>query len=438
MVFLLRFEEKHLILYRIRKFRHISNTITAMRRLHEIISWTAAAALLLSVACSDSDDPTPNPPEPPAPPTPEQPKPLTESHTLIVYMLGDNNLNTDMDKNLQRVISSYYNVPENGNVVIFFDRGNYTRLTELHVEDGMVKQRVIKEFDKGTATLGAEFTGEVMAMVREAAPADSYGLILSSHGGGWVPADIFDMYYYLAPDSPSTASAPRPLFFGQDGDDYMELPELKEGLAGMDFRYIIFDACLMASVEGLYEMRSSADRIIASSAEILGTGFPYEDVVPMLFYEGHRLEEVCKEYMDFYRSSSGTISLVDCSGMEALAAAMKDVLAAGGDADVTKVQAYDGFYRHLYFDLEQYVEQLTSDETLRGNFREALAKAVPFTDHTPSFYTGFVYSGGGGQDAHTIDLPRSCGLTCHIEQEDCPKTHEAWLETAWAKAVGGK
>ncbi len=405
-----------------------------MKGFNRFFTWAAAAALLLSVGCSSDEEPVTPTPEPP---TPEEPKPLTESHTLIVYMLGDNNLSSDMDKNLQRILNVYPDVPELGNIAVFYDRGTYTRLTRLAIEDGMVKQKLIEDFPKSKSSLGEEFTKGVMAKIRAELPAESYGLILSSHGGGWVPADIFDMYYLLAPDSSSTASL-QPMFFGQDGDDYMEVPELRAGLEEMHFNYIIFDACLMASVEALYEMRDTADHIIASSAEILGTGFPYETVVPMLFTEGHQLKGVCEEFMNFYRDSSGTISLVDCSELEALAAAMKGVLAAGGSVDVSKVQHFDGFYRHLYFDLGQYVGQLTDDTAA---FDDALAKAVVFTDHTPTFYTGFVYSGapkGKTGDAHVIPITGSCGLTCHIEQEECPLTHQAWLETAWAKAVGGR
>ncbi len=406
-----------------------------MKKLHFLYTWATAVALLFSVGCSSDDQD--------AIPVVNEPQPLTKSHTLIIYMLGDNNLSSDMDKNLQRILSVYSEVPELGNIAIFYDRGTYTRLTKLVIEDGMVKQKLLEDYPKGKSALGEEFTKGVMAKVREELPADSYGLILSSHGGGWVPAEIFDMYYLLGPDSSSTASA-QPMFFGQDGSDYMEIPELRAGLEEMHFNYIIFDACLMASVEALYEMRNSADFIIASSAEILGTGFPYEKIIPMLFTNGHMLVRVCEEYMSYYAESSGTISLINCHELENLAVAVKDVLAAWyekEDAGQTlrheRIQHFDGFYRHLYFDLRDYLDEISD----LGHFDTALNKAVVYKDCTDNFYTGFVYSGapvGETGDAHVIRIRSHSGLTCHIEQDDCPLTHEAWLETEWAKAVGGR
>lgn len=54
-------------------------------------------------------------------------------------------------------------------------------------------------------------------MKREA-PAESYGLIMSSYGGGWVPADLYDVYL-LGEGSRATTPTARPLFYGQDDKD---------------------------------------------------------------------------------------------------------------------------------------------------------------------------------------------------------------------------
>ncbi|MDE6862721.1 MAG: hypothetical protein K2J31_08360, partial [Alistipes sp.] len=160
----------------------------------------------LATSCEGSDDP--------APPVPDPPQ--ERSHTLIVYMMGDNGLETFMDNNLVKIMSAADAIPEDGHIAIFYDRGNYTRLTEIIVEDGMPKQRIIEEFNPSQSTVDPQFMAGVLAKVRETMPAESYGLVLSSHGGGWVPSDIFDLYLAEA----SAASADLPLSqrsFGQDG-----------------------------------------------------------------------------------------------------------------------------------------------------------------------------------------------------------------------------
>lgn len=356
-----------------------------------------------------------------------------DNHALIVFMQGDNGLADFMDINLQNIIAEYYNLPEGAQVVIFYDRGNYTRLTELYLSDGIVKQRLIKDYNRTLSSVDPEFMKGVFDLIKQEIVADSYGIILSSHGGGWVPGEIYT--HYLRYDWNALESgepSARPYFYGQDGSDYLEVPVLAEILADFHFEYIIFDACFMSSVEALYDLRNNSDYIIASSAEVLGNGFPYSAILSKLFLKGHGLQSACEAYMDLFRDSSGTISLIDCSELDNLATAMANVVAASDkDIDPTQIQGYESYPIHLYYDLEQHIEQMTDDEALRTAFRTALDKAVVFTDHTPTFFSGL-------RGEHTMDLPRSCGLTCHVEREEFPETHAAYLETAWAKAIGAK
>ena len=381
-----------------------------------------AIVMQFAVACNND---VPEPPQP-EPPTPEVPQPLTESHTLTIFMQGNNGLAEFMDSNLQRILTSYYNMPEGDfRILVFYDRGNYTRLTELYMNDGMAKQRLIEEYDTSTSTVDGAFMESVFARIKEEAPADSYGLILSSHGGGWVPSDLYDVYLL---DEGTRAAEPkaRPLFYGQDDYDCMEIPDLVDALGATHFNYIIFDACFMGNIEALYELRDSADYIVASAAEVLGAGFPYETMIPMLFeYDDHSLKAICEEYMEFYNGSSGTVALIDCKQLEPLAEAMRTAVAEMGNVDVDNVQAYDAFDYHLYFDLLHYVELGMENST---DFEKALNKVVLYSGHTETILT----STG---DVDSFTLSRSCGLSCYIPQKDCPATEAAWRKTAWAKAI---
>ena len=382
-------------------------------------------AIIFIVGCSP-EEPAPKPPTPDE----QQPQPLTESHTLMIIMQGNNGLAEFMDSNLQRIITAYYDVPTDvGRILIFYDRGNYTRLTELYMDDGMAKQRLIEEYPTSTSTVDKEFLAGVINRMKEVAPADSYGLIMSSHGGGWVPADLYDVYL-LGEDSRAAA---RPLFYGQDDYDCMEIPDLVDALDQTRFKYIIFDACFMGNVEGLYDMRNAADYIIASPTEILGAGFPYENFLPLLFERtDHKLKEVCEAYMEYYRDTSGTIALIDCSKMDALAEAMRGVYAEAKSVDVSLVQAYDNFLYHLYFDLGDYVKQVATGDTLE-RFNAALRDVVVYSGYTDTFFTVT------GEDDAYIPIEEYSGLSCYILQEDdCPNTAAAWRDTAWAKAVGAE
>lgn len=388
----------------------------------------ALVAILMqfSVACSN-DEPQPQPAPEPEPPIEQEPQPLTESHTLTIFMQGNNGLAEFMDSNLQRILAAYYDVPEGDfRIFVFYDRGNYTRLTELYMSDGMAKQRLVEEYDTSISTVDEEFVRGVLAKVKQEAPADSYGLILSSHGGGWVPSDIYDVYL-LGEGSRSNVPQAEPLFYGQDDFDCMEVEDLVDALSDTHYDYIIFDACFMGNVEALYDFRNSADYIVASAAEVLGAGFPYETMIPMLFeYDDHSLEAICEEYMEYYKESSGTVVLVDCAELEPLAEAMRVVMSEMGEVDVNSVQAYDAFEHHLFFDLLHYVELGTENSIA---FEKALNKAVLYSGHTSYIETAT------GNDVETYTLDRSCGLSCYIVQSECPETAAAWRNTAWAMAV---
>ena len=381
-----------------------------------------AIVMQFAVACNND---VPEPPQP-EPPTPEVPQPLTESHTLTIFMQGNNGLAEFMDSNLQRILASYYDMPEGDfRIFVFYDRGNYTRLTELYMNDGMAKQRLVEEYETSVSTVDKEFMRGVLAKVKEEAPADSYGLILSSHGGGWVPSDLYDVYLLNEGTRSNTPQA-QPLFYAQDDYDCMEIPNLVEALSDTHYNYIIFDACFMGNIEALYDLRHSADYIVASAAEVLGAGFPYETMIPMLFeFEDHSLKAICESYMEYYKASSGTVALIDCEQLEPLADAMRAVMAEMGEVDVDDVQAYDAFDYHLYFDLLHYVELGVENSTA---FEKALNKAVLYSGHTETILTAT-------GDVDSFDLARSCGLSCYITQSDCPATAAAWRTTAWAKAI---
>ena len=395
-----------------------------MKDFKNILCVLVAIVVQLGVACTKEEPQSVPQPDPPAP---EVPQPLSESHTLTIFMQGNNGLAEFMDANLQRILASYYDMPEGDfRIFVFYDRGNYTRLTELYMDDGMAKQRLVEEYDTSISTVDKEFVRGVLKQIKDEAPADSYGLILSSHGGGWVPSALYDEYLF-ASDSRSGALQAQPLFYAQDDYDCMEVVDLVDALGDTYYNYIIFDACFMGNVEALYDLRNSADYIVASAAEVLGEGFPYETMIPMLFeYDDHSLEAICEEYMEYYKDTSGTVVLVDCKELDALAEAMRAEVAMMGDVDVNQVQAYDAFDYHLYFDLLHYVELGVDDSSA---FAKVMDRVVLYSGHTSYIETAT------GKDVETYTLDRSCGLSCYMPQAECPATEAAWRDTAWAKTI---
>ena len=221
----------------------------------------------------------------------------------------------------------------------------------------------------------------------------------------------------------------------------MEVPQLAQALkAAGQWQYVIFDACFMSSVEALYDLRSVAPYIVASPAEVMGGGFPYSTMVPLLLGKDNTptsLENVCRAYIDSYKNSSATVALIQTDRLQALADIVKQINANPATVDANKLQGFEGFHPHLYFDFEQYVKALganSDNASLLAKFRTLLGEAVLFEAHTSSIQSG------AGSNKGTVKIDNYCGLTCHVPAPTFTGfsfdfVHEAWLKTDWAKAV---
>ncbi|NLV99079.1 MAG: peptidase C11, partial [Clostridiaceae bacterium] len=134
-------------------------------------------------------------------------------------------------------------------------------------------------------------------------PADRYALIFWDHGGGSISGFGYDEHY------------PR---------DSMTLDEIDQALelAGCDFDFIGFDACLMASLETALVAEKYADYLIASEAVEPGAGWYYTSWLTELANNtGMSTVDIGKNIIDSYvakiqqeaLSTPATLSLVDLS-----------------------------------------------------------------------------------------------------------------------------
>ena len=418
---------------------------TALR--HIIHTATALAAALIITACGGSSD-SPATPDDPTP----TPPPAETTHGVLFFFMGSGTgLQTEMDENVRQIVQKASGiVDDNHKLMIFYDRvydpvdknhDTFTRLTEVKKVDGRTKQVTVEEWNpQTTSTVDPDFMASVMKLARQKMNADTYSLVMSSHGGGWIPSDVYDEFVAKegADNEPSASRAlTLTKFFGEDSGSFMEVPQLAKALteAGK-WQCLLFDACFMASVEALYDLRLTADYIIASPAEVMGGGFPYQTVLPCLYEDSEEsYTTLCKAFMDKYKGSatpSATVTLVRTSALDALAAAAKPIYAAaaGRTIDASALQGYEGLRPHMFFDLAQYAGAAGATAAQQSAFSRALSDAVAYADHTPTIMSGF------GGDKGTISMATCCGLTCHVPVPGYDKTHAAWLATSWAKAVG--
>ncbi len=399
----------------------------------------------LGVFFSCSSDSTPNP----------DPDPVQAvGRTVLVYIAGDNSLSSYGPKNLEDMVSGMAGIEDN--LIVYTDLTNEGATLYKIEGDGNTKTIIEKYGTEDSAT--PEVLQRVWNTTLEKYPAQSYGLVLWSHGTGWVPSnlDVSSMYSQPSSDYLPISSITgmdsypwHPLegtlmtkSFAQDGQTEMDIEALASVLPqDRKLDFLIFDACFMSCVEVAYDLRNAAQYIIASPTEIMADGFPYKDVVPLFFKSTLDLQSICSAFVDYYRNlttpeygGSASIALVRTSEMDALASATREVFALNPspEIDISNVQYLELLSNHVFYDLEDYLSQFASGTSQFEAFQQQLAKTVIYTDHTDGIYSAFGWYNGG----HAFPCTRFCGLSTYIPRAEFPVYNAAYLQTAWAQTVG--
>lgn len=165
---------------------------------------------------------------------------------------GDNSLSGYVSQNLRAIKEGIERDGlNNGNLLIYTDKQNEApQLFQLKLEADTIRQIVLETYDSNQNSASTETLTQIIDKVQKEYPADSYGLVLWSHGTGWLPSDI---YSYLRS-------------FGQDGkNNFMEINDLASALSKYHFDFILFDACYMSCAEVAYAFRDA--RIILSARQ---------------------------------------------------------------------------------------------------------------------------------------------------------------------------
>lgn len=327
--------------------------------------------------------------------------PLPE-RTVLVYMGADNNLYRSARADIEEMLAAA--TPANGNLVVYLDAPAWSADTcpqLFSIRQG--KAIPAKQYGQHNSASG-EVLQSVVGDAMSLFPAQSYGLVLWSHGTGWLPKGA---YSDLTSSEPSSSA--RPQSFGREGGSEIGIAELAEALP-VKFEFIIFDACLMSGIEVLYQLRSKANTIVASPTEALVAGLPYTEAVPCLFTTPVSYAQLAQSYMSYYKSQTGsdqsaTIAVVDAGQLEPFASLLSGILSADeaeiAQPDKDKIQKYDLLEESVFYDLEDYLENIVDDPAQLLLLRQQLSKMVIYHDFTP-YLLG------------KLPIVRSCGVSIYL------------------------
>lgn len=349
------------------------------------------------MAGCEEEDKYPNRPIP-------NPQPDMALRTVLIYMAADNSLSSSEDfalLDLEEIFEGASEVDTRlNNLIVYIDRYKADSPELIRIcrdTDNKLIMDTLQTYEYGRNSVGIEEMKEVYTRVLSDFPAKSYGLVLWSHGEGWLPHR-------------NTTTR----WFGQDRSNYMNISDLHAAiqvLPHLDF--LLFDACFMQSIEVAYELRDCTDYFLASPTEIPGPGAPYDRVIPVFFSSVDDTETVAKKialayytpYAEIYTDARRTdnvpwtggvsIGVLKSSELEHLAAVTRSLLTTSGV--VTKASSINktgflyygrGDRRDYYYDFDNLMSALAPESSEYVEWKHAFDAAMISFLTTPKNYSG--------------------------------------------------
>ena len=285
-----------------------------MKRLLRL--WMLLVPMALGIAsCSDNDD------NPVTPPEPDKPASELADYAILFYGHGGGNLDAAILANIDQFYSADDDSYNKVKIAVQYKFSSKERLMANSDEDDRdedlfttVDRQTVRFIVDPTEDMDADeyeayIYGEKNADVAnpdsltnfinwaaKACPAKNYILLLSDHGGGYMPHD--DLPY-----TQSTARTRAVIFDDGNGGKSFSVKSLAAAISATDIRpqVIYMDACLMNSVEYQFELKDLADYLVLSTFVVPGFGGNYISLVNELAQNSDietALANFCKNSVD--------------------------------------------------------------------------------------------------------------------------------------------
>lgn len=412
-----------------------------MNRIHSYIFILSLLGSLALAACSSDGD---------EPPTTEP-----ANRTVLVYMMAENSLSHFAEGgDIEEMVSGASSIPDNDHLIVFVDDANASRMPRIYeIKKASGKEeaqaKTVKEYAEEVCSADPAVLQEVLRYVKQNYPAKGYGLVMWSHGRGWLPAQ-----------SPSYIKDSRTIGIDNEKNTSsnsgaeMEITALGEVLAGfgrLDFLY--FDACYMQGIEVAYELRNVTDYLIGCPAETPGPGARYDKIIAPMFATTANIQGIVMNNYNYYASIydnyvtnhidadenfGSLMSAIKCDELDLLADLTAPIItreAASGQALPVGngVQTYRGSTSFPdFYDLCGTIYSLCEAneyETWRTQFDKAVICRV----HTAQWYSGST----GWKTVADESVSPYGGVSMYVPKSS--SSYDTWnaafRQTGWYRAV---
>lgn len=225
--------------------------------------------------------------------------------TVLIYIAGENNLSSEIDKELMEMRTGSQDIGNNA-LVIFVDDANKSHKPYIiRMNKGEATDTTFLENDNYSSD--PAMLRQILNYASEHYTAREYGLVLWGHSSGWLHEDSISTTRATTVHSPMKA-------YGVDtgsGDysangKWMNMYTLNKTISEWGhLKFIFADCCQFQCVESAYELRHATDYIIASPAEVPAQGAPYATITKALFDTS---EQFYQKIVDCYFAQSFKIN----------------------------------------------------------------------------------------------------------------------------------
>jgi hypothetical protein len=338
-------------------------------------------------------------------------------------MAADNSLYNNAKIDIREILKG--TIPEGNNLLVYLDAPSWSAdsIPKLYqIQGGQLVS--IKQYKQHNSA-SPEVLKDVIEYTINTFQAESYGLILWSHGTGWLPEKTFDT---LKTQKATLHYAPLTKSFGKDEIQEINIMDLATALP-IKFEYLIFDACLMSNIEVLYQLRNKAGIIIASPTETLVDGFPYDKIAPFLFKTTPQYFEIAQAYMSHYKNKTGplqsaTIAVVDTKLLEPFVETLRKIVESGNIVTLTDkstIQSYDMLHPSVFYDLLDCLGYFITNEQQLTLIKQQLSRMVLYNDFTPYFLLEY-------------SIVKSCGISVYISTAN-DELNEKYKQFDWYRDI---
>lgn len=363
---------------------------------------------------------------------------------VLVYAVASNNLSGFFQQDKAEMLEGAKSVDLKRNRMMVYSvskNDDHAVLEEIvYDSQGVPVFQTVKKYDRITWSTDPARLSEVIKDVTTLRKADSYGLIMWSHGGNWGPvpgkaavsAREIDTY-------PVSMGYGFNRWFGQDIDNgtahFGDIIEICGAIPDFTFDFIWFDACYMGSIEVAYQLRDKCEYFIAYPTEVWDQGCPYDDVVPFILRKEPSYVGAADAFFNFYlnhgqfNKRNATIGVFDMLYIDAVAVACRAIYTdeAFTLPDEQSLQIYTRNNLSIPgYDFGQFtLEGIPSDRhPLRQSFAKAMSDFVVIKSITP---TDFNY--------RPFDAAVFSGLSCHYYDGADTETNRYYRQLKWYKRV---